>query len=83
MTNRLHGSGAGNSKMKAKTDFVKADDDVNLEMHDIEEFRKAKGQCKEKPLNSPSKRKNYFLFSPVKQCGLSTSTSFLFFCPYP
>lgn len=30
MTNRLHGSGAENSKMKAKTDFVKAGDDVNL-----------------------------------------------------
>lgn len=43
MANRTCGSGAGNSKMKAKTNFVKTDDDVNLEMHDIEELREAKG----------------------------------------
>lgn len=82
MTNRLHGSGAGNSEMKAKTDFVKADDNVNLEMHDIEEFRETKGQCKEKPLNSPLKRKNLFLNLTRKTMRAFHSHIFHFFCPY-
>ena len=50
-------------------------------MHDIEEFREAKGQCKEKPLNSLLKRKNLFLDLTRKTMRLSTPASFIFSAP--